>query len=334
MPVLYLLEQGSTLHKDGGLFTITKDNNVLQEIHAVEVEQIIVLGNVNLTTPVINHILQRGIDCVFCNSYGRYHGRLISTESKFGLLRLRQVEFVLQSQKKLEIAKSIVAGKLQNQRTLIMRYRRELELPRLDKTIDALSTALEKLGECPDVGALHGLEGSASASYYASFREVLKYDLGFATRVRRPPTDPVNSLLSFGYTLLAYNIQSAVSTVGLDPFLGFLHSAEPSSPSLALDLMEEFRPIIIDSVVLWLINTKVMTGEDFQRPEEAGKMVAITQDGIKKFIHHYEQKVQSKIYHPGANGQTSYRHCFELQARSIAQVVLKRASAYKPFLVR
>jgi CRISPR-associated protein Cas1 len=334
MPVLYLLEQGSTLHKDGEVFTVTKDGEVLQKIHAIEVEQVIIFGNVNLTTPVINYLLQHGIDCVFCNSYGKYHGRLISTESKFGLLRLRQVETILQPEKKLSIAKAIVAGKLQNQRTIIMRYRRELELPQLEQTIKELDAVLKKLDDCPDLGTLHGLEGSAGASYYRSFREVLKQDLGFAARIRRPPTDPVNSLLSFGYTLLVYNIQSAVSIVGLDPFLGFLHSAEPSRPSLVLDLMEEFRPIIVDSLVLWLINTKVMTDEDFEQPEEGGKMVAITQDGIKKFIHHYEQKVQSKIYHPRAGGQTSYRHCFELQAREMAQIILNRVPDYKPFLVR
>ena len=334
MPVLYLLEQGSTLHKDGELFTVTKDGEVLQKIHAIEVEQIIIFGNVNLTTPVINHILEKGIDCVFCNRYGKFHGRLISTETRLGLLRLRQAEAIIHTDKKLSIAKSFVTGKLQNQRTLLMRYRREMELPQLDDTIATLETALNNLKDCPEISSLHGIEGSASASYYKSFREVLKNNLGFTVRMKRPPPDPVNSLLSFGYTLLAYNMQAAASIVGLDPFLGFLHSVEQPRPNLALDLMEEFRPIIVDSLVLWLVNTGVMTEKDFQRPDEKGKMVIITDDGIKKFIHHYEQKVQSKIYHPRAGGQTSYRHCFELQGRELAHVILNRISEYKPFLVR
>lgn len=334
MPVLYLLEQGSTLHKDGELFTVTKDGEVLQKIHAIEVEQVIIFGNVGLTTPVINHLLQHGIDCVFCNSYGKFHGRLISTESKFGLLRLRQVETILEPEKRLHIAKSVVAGKLQNQRTLIMRYRRELGLLQLEQTIQSLASAVDRISDSSDLGTLQGLEGAASAAYYRSFREILKQNMGFAARVRRPPTDPVNSLLSFGYTLLAYNIQSAVSTVGLDPFLGFLHAPQPSRPSLALDLMEEFRPIIVDSVILWLVNTRVMTEADFERPKEQGRMVAISRDGIRKLIHHYEERVQSKIYHPRANGQTSYRHCFELQARELANVILNRTPNYKSFLVR
>jgi CRISPR-associated protein Cas1 len=158
--------------------------------------------------------------------------------------------------------------------------------------------------------------------------------MGFHSRLRRPPPDPVNSLLSFGYTLLVYNIQSAVSTVGLDPFIGFLHSNEQSRPSLVLDLMEEFRPIIVDSLVLWLINSQVMTEQDFTRPASAGKMVIITSAGLKKLIHHYEQRVQSEIYHPWANGKTSYRRCFELQARELAQAIMEPGYKYKPFLVR
>ncbi len=334
MPILYLLDQGSTLHKDGEVFTITREGKVVEKIPAIKVEQVVIFGNVNLTTPVIHYLLQQGIDCVFCSSYGKFHGRLMSTESKFGLLRQRQMETILQPQKKIAIATAFVYGKLHNQRTLLMRYRRELDLPQLEKTITELDKAIEKLETCADHPVLQGLEGTASASYYRAFKDVLKQDLGFTTRVRRPPTDPVNSLLSFGYTLLVYAIQAAVNIVGLDPFLGFLHSAEPSRPSLVLDLMEEFRPIIVDSLVLWLINSKVVTEADFERPKEEGKMVILTQDAIKKFIHHYEQKLQSQIYHPRAHGQVSYRRCFELQARGLAQVIFGQEANYKPFLVR
>ncbi len=334
MPVLYLLDQGSTLHKDGDVFTITKEGKVLEKIPAIKVEQVVIFGNVNLTTPVIHYLLQQGIDCVFCSNYGKFHGRLISTESKFGLLRQRQMEAILNPEKRLNIAKTIVQGKLLNQRTLLLRYHRELNIPQLDKTINDLEKALSKLESCSTLDVLQGIEGIASASYYQAFKNILKQDLGFVTRVRRPPTDPVNSLLSFGYTLLVYAIQAQVSTVGLDPYLGFLHSPEPSRPSLVLDLMEEFRPIIVDSLVLWLINSKVMTEKDFRRPEEEKKRVVLTEDGIKKFIHHFEQKIQSQIYHPKAQGQVNYRRCFELQARELAQVVLGNKTTYKPFLVR
>ena len=334
MPVLYLLEQGSTLRKDGEVFAITKEGKVLEKIPAIKVEQVVILGNVNLTTPVIHYLLEQGIDLCFCSSYGKFHGHLISTESNFGLLRQRQTETILQSENKLAIAKAIVYGKLSNQHTLLRRYRHDLGLPQICKSVTELEEATHKIENCATLASLRGIEGSASASYYRAFREILKQDMGFATRIRRPPTDPVNSLLSFGYTFLTYNVQAAIYTVGLDPFLGFLHTTEYSRPSLALDLTEEFRSIIVDSLVLWLINTRVMTEDDFQRPEKKGAMVVLTDEGVKKFIHHYEQRIQSHIYHQRARGQVTYRRCFELQARGLAQVILGRESSYRPFLVR
>jgi CRISP-associated protein Cas1 len=334
MPVLYLVEQGTTLHKNGDVFTITKKDNVLQAVRAIEVEQIVVLGNIDLTTPVINYILQQGIDCVFCNSYGKYHGRLLSSESRMIDLRLAQTEMVLHSPKKLEIARAFLKGKLQNQSTLLKRYAREMDLPQLTITVTQLENMLNAMDSCKDSNALMGHEGFAGTRYYAALRHILKQDMGFTSRIRRPPTDPVNSMLSFGYTLLVYSIQSALSIAGLDPYIGFLHVVEPSRPSLALDLMEEFRPIIVDSLVLWLVNSGVMTEQDFRPPVPPKKMVVITPEGLRKYIHHYERRVQSEIFHQRANGKTSYRRCFELQARELGQAIMEPDYKYKPFLVR
>jgi len=342
VPVLYLTEQGSTLRKEGELFLVTKDDQELQKVQAVKVEQVVVLGNINLTTPVINYLLQEGIDCVFCNSYGKYHGRLLSNESKYGLLRQSQMETISDTHRKLAIAKEIVRGKFLNQRTLLMRYRRENDISSLDTAIRTFEDGLNKLERVADIGTLLGVEGNTAARYFEAFKELLKKDMGFNARVRRPPTDPVNSMLSFGYTLLAYNMQSAVSIVGLDPFLGCLHVTEYSRPSLVLDLMEEFRSIIVDSVVLRIVNNNILTEADFERPApstgseqgEQGRMVALTQAAIKKFVHHYEERVQTVIQHPVTGHQVNYRRCFELQARQVGRVFLRQEATYKPFLVK
>jgi len=333
MPVLYLIEQGATLHKQGDLFLITKQGKVLDKVPAIKVEQVVVFGNVNLTTPVIHYLLEQGIDCVFCSSYGKYHGRLFSTESKFGLLRRQQLEMVNNPTKRLAIAKKMVRGKLLNQRTLLMRYRRQTNLTELDHLTGEVKHCLQKIDEVEALTALQGLEGHASALYYRAFKNLLRQDFGFVARVRRPPTDPVNSMLSFGYTLLVYNVQAAVRIAGLDPFLGFLHATEYSRPSLVLDLMEEFRPIIVDSVVLRLINTQVITETDFKHPEEPGKMVLLTDGAIRKFLHQYEERVSSQIFHPNA-GQVTYRRCFELQARQLVRVITGREAEYTPFVVK
>ncbi len=334
MPVLYLTEQGATLRKEGDLLVVTKDGQVLQEFPAIKVEQVVIFGNVNITTPVIHYLLQEGIDCVFCSSYGKYHGRLFSTESKFGLLRQHQLQASLEPQRRLAIAREIARGKFLNQRTLLLRYLRERDEPELKSATEGIQGCIDKLDKVEDVGSVLGLEGHASALYYRVFKTLLKHDMGFVARVRRPPTDPVNSLLSFGYTLLVYRMQSAVHTVGLDPFLGFLHATEYSRPSLVLDLIEEFRAIIVDSVVLRAVNTRAITAEDFEPPNESTRGVFLTQQGIKKFIHHYETRIQTKVFHPIDRVQVTYRRCFELQSRHMARTIMGQEPKYLSFLVK
>ncbi len=313
---------------------ITKDGQTLQKVPAAKVEQVVVFGNVNLTTPVIAHLLQQGIDCVFCSSYGKYHGRLFSTESGYGLLRQKQALVASNQEARLAIARETVRGKLLNQRTLLMRYRRDHPLDELDRAVAGVDECLRDLDRATDVGQLHGQEGVATAMYFRAFKAVLKQELGFETRVRRPPTDPVNSLLSFGYTLLTYSMQSAIRIVGLDPFIGFLHTVEYSRPSLALDLIEEFRAIVVDSIVLRCINTRSLTAEDFRRSEEDPRAIVLTQEGMKKFLGMYEERVQTRINHPVTGQQVTYRRCFELQARQMARVIKGEAPRYQPFLVK
>lgn len=313
---------------------MTKNNQTLQQVWAIKVEQVVLLGNINITTPVIHYLLREGIDCIFCSSYGKYQGRLFSTASRFGQLRQRQLQATTEPSTRLAIAREIARGKLLNQRTMLLRYLREKQEPILQTATAGIEKCLDKLDKVEEVASVMGLEGQASALYYKAFKAILKQDLGFESRVPRPPPDPVNSLLSFGYTLLVHGMQSAVHTVGLDPFLGFLHRTEYSRPSLVLDLIEEFRPIIVDSVVLRAVNTRAITLEDFEPPEEHLRGVFLTQEGIKKFISCYEERVQTLVLHPVDKVQVSYRRTFELQARQLARVILEQEMTYQPFLVK
>lgn len=333
MTVLYLVEQGATLRKDRDTLVIIKNNSILQRVPAIKVEQIVMFGTVNITTPVIHHLLKEGIDCVFCSSYGRYHGRLVSTESKFGILRQQQLRAADDSDMKLAIAKQMVRGKLVNQRTILMRHNNRSNTHLLEKNVRRLADILKDIHSSNTLDNLIGLEGQGSALYYNGFKQLLKYDLGFASRRRRPPPDPVNSLLSFGYTMLRYNVQAGVNTVGMDPYVGFLHTAEYSRPSLVLDLVEEFRAVIVDSVVLWLINSRVMTEKDFEYDDNTSNAVLLTHEGMRKFLRYYEERIQSKINYPRV-GRVSYRRCFELQARQLARVLTGKDPFYQPFLVK
>ena len=335
MPVLYLVEQGATVHKEGDNFLVVKEGVALQKVPAAKVEQVVVFGNVHLTIPVLHTLLLQGVDCVFCSSTGRFHGRLLSQESGFGLLRLAQLRAVTQEDGKLSVARAMVRGKLSNQRTLLLRYAREgVGGQEVRQAVQGLEELLRDLEHVRGAARLHGVEGQGSALYYQGFRAVLRQNLGFQRRQRRPPRDPVNSLLSFGYTLLAYAVQSAVRTVGLDPFLGFLHEVRSSRPSLALDLMEEFRPVIVDSVVLRVLNTRELTPQDFEEVPEEDGMVRLRPDGMRAFLARYEERVQGRVLYPPTGTQETYRRILELQARHLARVVLGKDGAYQPLLVR
>jgi CRISPR-associated protein Cas1 len=180
---------------------------------------------------------------------------------------------------------------------------------------------------------LRGLEGAGSALYFGVFDNLLKPSgMRFAKRVRRPPTDPVNALLSFGYALLANDIHSAVNTVGFDPYQGYLHVEHYGRPSLALDLMEEFRPLIVDSVVLTCINKRIIGPEDFS--VELGNVHRLTETARRKFLMQYEERKNTEIQHPIFTYKASYQRCFELQARLLAKVLKGEIAEYPPFMTR
>jgi CRISPR-associated protein Cas1 len=334
MSVLYLVEQGATLRKDGDTLVVTKNDSELQVIPASKVGQVVIFGNVNITTPVIRYMLRNGVDCAFCSSAGKYHGRLFSTESKFGQLRRLQFRATENEVLGLHLAIQIIKGKLSNQRTLLMRYQRGDQEPDIAKAIDAIETSIAGLEKVNDINELLGKEGYASAQYFAAFKKLLKQDMGFNGRIKRPPTDPVNSLLSLGYTLLVYDAQSAIRTVGLDPFLGFLHSTQYSKPSLALDLIEELRTVIVDSLVLRLVNSNMLKEDDFSRQIGFNSMVLLKQETLKSYIGHYEDRILTEVVYPATNIQVNYRRCIELQARQIASIITGKQTEYKPFLIR
>ena len=335
MAVLYLVEQGSTLRKQGERLVVEKEGQVLASVPAVKVEQVVIFGNVNFTTPVIVHLLTNGIDVVFLSLSGQYHGRLISAESKYGELRQKHLRLVDDEARALSIAQSIVGAKLHNCRTLLQRAQRDHPQRELAIAIEGLEWAAQKVKRTTKISSLIGVEGLGAAAYYRGFKQMLRPDLGFTGRNRRPPTDPVNVLLSFGYTLLAYSIQAGVQTVGLDPYVGFLHAPVYSRPALVLDLMEEFRPVVVDSIVLRLVNSHILTETHFvAQPDVPERPILLTDEGRKRFLAAYEERVQTKVTVPGQEEQVTLRRLFELQARQIARLALGQQDVYQPWLIR
>jgi CRISPR-associated protein Cas1 len=247
----------------------------------------------------------------------------------------------------LTLAKAAVKAKVSNQRTLLMRCLRSRPL---DESVDGAENArgsdepaardmadlLSRLDRISDPAVLLGTEGQAAALYFSQFNRVLKAPspgrgFDFKTRNRRPPRDPVNALLSFAYALLLKDCFSALCTVGFDPYCGFYHAGRHGKPSLALDLMEEFRAIIADSVVLTLINNGSLTPKDFLVWREACQL---TEEGRKKFFVAYEQRRTTLVTHPVFGYKMSYSRMLEVQARMLAAHVRGDIPQYTGFTVR
>ncbi len=330
MAVLYVVEQGATLRKDGERLVVTKEGETLASVPAVKVEQVVVFGNVQITTQTIVHLLLNGIDAVFLATTGRYYGRLLSSTSHFAELRQRQMRLVDDAARALPIAQQFVVAKLANQRALLEGFATERTRPEVAAAIASLSEMIERAPRTQQISSLMGVEGRGSATYFSGFKALLRQDLGFTARARRPPRDPVNALLSFGYTLLAYAIQSVVETVGLDPYLGFLHAPAYSRPSLVLDLMEEFRPAIVDTITLRLINAGELTERDFEvHTEDSERPVLLNDAGRRRFLAAFEEQLRPRDVGDGPG--RGFRRVFEAQARQIVRLALEQQSVYRPW---
>jgi len=291
----------------------------------IHVDQVVVVGNIQLTTPAVALLLQKDIDVVFLSSHGRFRGRLMTTGSRFAQLRHRQLRLMDDEAASLGIARAIVLGKLGNQQALL----RQQEGQGVNGAVAFLEQAIAQAGKAQSVDSLRGVEGSAGARYFAVLKALIPPEWGFTKRVYHPPTDPANALLSFGYTLLLKDVSAAIQLVGLDPYLGFFHAIDYGRPSLALDAMEEFRPLV-DGLVLRLIGQGEITPGDFQS-RRRDKAVLLTDEARKGFVKAYEAQVNAPTTYAPRKEQTSYRRCIELQVRQLARLVLGKQKTFRPF---
>ncbi len=334
MPPLYLIEQGAKLNHAGRQLIVSKNDQALSSTPLAHVSEIVVMGNVSLTTPAIKLLLAENIDVVFLTQDGDYCGRLVGSATPHVLLRRKQYRCLDRAEFGMAMARRIVGGKIMNMRTLLQRHNRERGDPVIQAAIEALAGAFERAPRTTTLNSLNGVEGAATAAYFGAWKRLLKIDWHFDKRVRRPPTDPINVLLSFGYTLLARAAQSAVEAAGLDPYAGFLHVVEYNRPSLALDLMEEFRPVV-DGVIQWACNSGQIAPADFSaQPGDAARPVLIGENAKRKFIQAYENRMDEAIMHPRQNERLSLRRCVMAQARVMVDCIQRGEPDYMPLLFR
>lgn len=347
MTNIYIKEQGAMVRRRGERLVISKDGGIIDEFPFAHVEQLTIMGNVQLTTQAAATLLSRDIDVVFLSSYGKYRGRLSGSGSKHAHLRQRQMQLMSDTTFSLQLARAIVDGKIHNQRIILQRQatrissstgqkrgprRQPFDKPLFDKSLSAMIKAQQQARQALSLESLRGYEGNAAVHYFAAVRSLLDQSWGFARRDYYPPPDPFNALLSFNYSLLLKDVQAAVQVVGLDLYVGFFHEIAYGRPSLALDLMEEWRPLIADSLSLELVNRGTLAPDMFIRTGRPKRPIELGERGVERVLHAYGSRLTTRLFHPlaGPGGNTMLQQAITLQARRLARVIGGKDAQYEP----
>ena len=333
---LYLNTQGTRVGKSGTVLQVKDKDSVLQEVRIGEICQVSLMGNIQVSTQAVQTLCEADVPICYFSMGGWFYGMTRGFNTKNVFLRRSQFRLVEEAYFARAIARRLTAGKIRNQRTLLQRNHVE---PR-KATLDGMRAMAERAEAAADLEELLGIEGNAARLYFGDFVGMIKGGedgegsapvFDFAGRNRRPPKDPVNALLSLGYSLLAKDLTVACYAVGFDPYIGFYHQPRFARPALALDLMEPFRPLVVDSAVLSALNTGMVTAKDFVR---AGGAVALTAAGRKGFLRAYELKMDTQVTHPLFDYRVSYRRLLEIQTRLLARVVEGEIGEYPVFTTR
>jgi len=334
MGTLYVSQADSFIGKVDERINVKFDKKTIIDVPFIKLDGVVVLGRSTVSPAVVFELMQRHIPLSFIDERGHYLGQLQPEMSGNIFVRKAQWQAAGETHQSIHVVQGFVRGKLKNYRQILMRYQRKYDDVNLSQNITRIEQVIDSIKSTENINSLRGLEGSGSAAYFGRFNSLIRNpEFSFTKRVRRPPTDPVNSLLSFGYSLLRHDVQSAVNIVGFDPYLGYLHFDRYNRPSLALDLMEEFRPLVVDTMVLSILNNQLLTPADFIT-EPLSNAVSLTAEGRKIFLTNYEKKKQSEFKHPVMGKKCTYRESFELQARLLAKYLMGTTDKYPPLFLK
>ncbi|MDJ1180035.1 CRISPR-associated endonuclease Cas1 [Roseofilum sp. BLCC_M91] len=331
MTTLYVTDQGSYLKAKNYQFQIFNRQQLRIKVPVNRVTHIVLFGCCSLSHGAVKLALSRRIPVLYLSQRGRYFGRL-QTDGLANVDYLqRQVlcsqdpEFVQRQ------AQAIVNAKLHNSRALLLKLNRRRRSEVAKNSIGQMMTLMERLPQAESIDALRGYEGQGASVYFQGLGSLFLGPFTFEKRTKRPPTDPVNSLLSLGYTLLFHNVGSSVQGLGLHTHFGNLHVPRNYHPALVSDLMEEFRAQVVDSLVCYLINSKIFTESDFTPPDDRGG-VFLHPTSLRKFLKHWEEKLLSQVTHPHTGYQVTLRRCLELQAREYLAALIEDVDVYRPMI--
>lgn len=329
---VYAMTPGSRVGVRKSRLAITLEGEVVLEVPILDCSQLVVFGGVQVSSQAVARLMREQVPILWLSPWGWFRGMTWGPYSNWVDLRMRQAARAYRGD--VEPARRFVWGKIRNQRTIIRRNAK----PRPDESVDRLARLARSAQRAESLQELLGIEGAAARLYFGEFAGMLKVDealpggtFSFEGRNRRPPRDAVNALLGFSYALLVKDLVAATMGVGFDPLVGLFHAPRFGRPALALDLAEEFRPIVGDSVVIGLINNGEIRPSDFV--SRAGA-VSLTQQGRRRVIEAYERRMRTEIRHPLFGYTVSYRRILEVQARLLAAFIVGETGEYRPFVTR
>jgi len=336
---LYVHQAGAFLGKKGETFVVKEKKKEIGDFRIMDVHHVALFGPVQVSTPVVQTCCERDIPISYFSMGGWFYGMTRGHGLKNVFTRIEQFRVAAEPAERLELARRFVHGKIRNQRTILLRNHVEARKP----TLRAMKGFANQALAARTIPELLGVEGNAARAYFGHFGGMIKnkdpaesgdenaFSFEFEGRNRRPPRDPVNALLSLAYALLSKDCSIAAWSAGFDPYVGFFHEPRFGRPALALDVMEEFRPIIADSVVLTVINNRMLGENDFVF---AGDHVGLTSNGRKTLFLAYEKRLHAPVQHPVFQYRVSYRRALELQFRLLAKTLTGEIEQYLPFTTR
>lgn len=334
---LYVTIPETYLSLDGENVVVLKEKQELGRVPMHNIDRIMTFGYMGVSPALMGKCVENGIELVFMTPYGKFLARVEGNINGNVLLRREQYRIADDKNKSLEIAKNMIIGKIYNCRQVLLRVLRDHEL-RVDQEIfrkkaGFLQEAIQKCRDVKDIDSLRGIEGECASVYFSVFDEMIlqqKKEFYFSTRSKRPPLDNVNALLSFSYSLCTGMCTSALEAVGLDSYVGFMHTDRPGRRSLALDLVEEFRAWFCDRFVLMLINKKVVNADDFEKREDGA--VVLNEKGRKEVLAAWQKRKNEVMKHPFLDEKMEWGMLPYVQALLLARYIRGDLDAYPVFM--
>ncbi len=331
MSYVYITEDGVRIQKKGGRFLVGRNLEILFEIPEETLEGLVLIGSVQVSSQAMISLLQLGVPVTWLSGTGKFFGRLESTSHVHVIKQQKQI-LLQESPLFLELGRQIILAKVHNQLTVLRQYNRRAKLTIIHNDIELMRRIRKDIHRAATREELMGYEGIIARIYFHAVGQLMPEEFSFSKRTRQPPLDPFNSMLSFGYTLLMYDMYTAISNQGLHPYFGFLHALKNHHPALASDLVEEWRPVLIDSMALSLVHHHEITAEHFQQSEER-EGIYLTKEGRSIFIKAYERKLHALNQY--VDGKQTFRKSLETQAQWLSRVIMEEnIELYRPIYIR